>query len=162
MIIAFSITLTKLENSKFYPLTRERAVGLALSFSGDGARQVRIAVMADEEDEELGIAVVLATVELRCAQNGDWVVQYISHPAQSSQLTESVIPVAADFESYVRQISSRGLARTIEPVSAELLEKEGLVPLAVLDLRPENPAPLVPLTANIKLLKALGGATPRT
>ncbi|NHZ44593.1 hypothetical protein [Massilia aquatica] len=162
MITIFDITLNHLKTSTFYPLTRESVVELARSFTRDVAQEVRIAVTADEDDEELGIAVVLATVELSCTKDAEWVVQYISHPAQSSQLTESVTPVAMDFESYVRRNSGRCLVRTIEPVSAEQLEKEGLGPLAVLDLRPENTAPLVPLKADVTLLKVPSGATHST
>jgi hypothetical protein len=161
-MITYTIPLAQLKHSKLYPLTRKAVVDFASSLSEDMANDVRIVVTTDDQDDELGLAFELATVELGCSLEGEWVLQYVSHPAQSSHLTEAVAPVAKDFESYVRLSQSIGWTQTIEPVCADDLEKEGLGPLAVLDLRPENPVPLVPLRADITFLQVPSGATHST
>lgn len=158
MIAVHTITLTQLKTSKFYPLTRERAVDLAQVLSNAKEGDVRLAITADDHDEELRIALMLATVELGWGEDGDLVLHYVSHPTQSLQITQAIIPVAKDFEAYVVRSRDKSARMTIEPVSAEELEEEGLGPLAVLDLRPENPAPLVPTRADKRFLQVTNGA----
>lgn len=110
-------------------------------------------VTTDHEDE--GLPIEIATVELNSALNGNWYLQYVSHPGQSSGLTTSIAPSTDDFVAYLRMRRLVGLPRTLNPICAQDLDDEGLGPLAMLDLRCGSPVPVVPSKAGLRQLVAL-------
>lgn len=147
------IPLEQLSAVAELPLTRERVFNLARSARGDAAGEVHIVVTVDLED---GPAIEVATVEVNTAPDGDWWLQYVSHPSQSWGLTALIAPCYSDYFAFLQLREALSLPYPLlPPFCAQDLEDEGLGPLAILNLRPRNPAPVVPTTADLNQLVAL-------
>lgn len=141
-------------------LTREFVIDLARKVRGESSGEVHIFVVAYNEDDEGPVEI--AIVELNCSPAGIWRLQYVSHPAQSHDLTGAIIPRSEDFSAFVcaRGLSEHPLLQT--PICAQTLESEGLGPLASLNLRLANPVPLVPTMCDLaQLMSHVGMVAPR-
>lgn len=150
-ILRIPITRLVVPDAKLW--TRESVIDLVRHAIREPASEVRIDVTIHSDDD--GPAIELATIELNSAPDGSWWLQYVSHPAQSCGLTASIIPTVTDFAafSYARKLMR--LQHALTPIYAQDLEDEGLGPLAALDLRLCNPAPVVPSKANLDQLLGL-------
>lgn len=147
------IPLAHLVASGAHPLTREGVIDLSRCTNEGMAREVYIVVTVGHEDD--GLAIEIATVELNSAPDGGWRLQYVSHPAQSGGLTASIVPCASDFVAFIRVHEMMRMPRALTPLCAQELEDKGLGPLAALNLRCGNSAPVVPSKAALDKLVAL-------
>lgn len=152
------IPLARLLASDAYPLTRDRVFRLARGTVEGAAREVHLVVTVDHEDE--GLPIELVNVELKIAPNGEWCLQYVSHPAQSCGLTALIAPCSSDFVAFLQVREDAQLPHPLTTLCAQDLEDEGLGPLAMLNLRPGNPAPVVPSTSDLNQLVALAERMP--
>lgn len=152
------IPMAQLAGPDAQPLTRGSVIDLVRRTVNKPAREVRIEVTVDHDDG--GPAIVLATIELNSAPDGNWWLQFVSHPAQSCGLTASIAPCTSDFVAFTRARKMMRLPHALTFVCAPELEDEGLGPLAVLNLRLRNPAPVLPSKANIDQLAALTNIEP--
>lgn len=137
------------------PLTRDSVISIARCSGGEPSNEVRIVVVIDCDDEEPAAGIEVASVELRLTPDGDWHLQYISHPLQSGGLTAAITPCKCDFTAYIEMRQKINSSCVLAPLCAEALEDEGLGPLASFNLRPDNPAPLVPSKMDLVLLEDL-------
>lgn len=156
--ITLQVPLMHLESIGVLPMTRDSVIEFARRTIMGPAREVHIAVTADHEYD--GLVIELATVELNAAPDGCWRLQYVSHPAQSSGLTKSISPCESDIDSFIQAREIMRPPQALIPFCAEELEAEGLGPLAVLSLRLDNPAPVVPTRADLDRLVALANLPP--
>lgn len=147
------IPLAHLLASGSLPLTRESVIAIARDASSGIARQVYVVVTIDHEDD--GLPIEIATIELNSALNGNWYLQYVSHPGQSSGLTTSIAPSTDDLVAYLHMRQLAGLPRALNPLCAQDLDGEELGPLAMLNLRCGSPVPVVPSKADLRQLVAL-------
>lgn len=155
MLIIHRISQKQLVTTGASPLTRESVIGIARRINDGLAGVVRIIVTADYDDDELGGDIEIATIELIAARNGDWSLQYVSHPLQSAGLTKAISPCSSDFFAFIQMHKMIGLPQMLTPLCARELVDEGLGPLASLNLRTGNSAPLVPSMADLAQLMAL-------
>jgi len=149
------IPLAHLQASESLPLTREIVFAIARDTCSGTAHQVHIVVTVNHEDD--GLPIEIATIELNSIPNGNWYLQYVSHPGQGSGLTTSIAPSMDDFVAYLRMRQLVGLPRALSPLCAQDLDEEGLGPLAMLDLRCGSPVPVVPSKPDLHQLVALTG-----
>lgn len=140
------------------PLTRERVIGIAHRLSVEAPREVHIVLTVEHDDD--WPAIEIASVELNSTPDGGWRLQYVSHPAQSSGLTASIHPCTSDFVAFLQARQTTQMPQTLTPLCADELDDEGLGPLAALNLRLENPAPVVPSQTDLDLLLALSRLAP--
>jgi|GEM_PF-5041910 len=152
------IPLARLLASDSLPLTRESVIDIVREIPNETTREVYIVVTIDHEDD--GLPIEVATVELTSELDGNWRLQYVSHPAQSRGLTASIAPLADDLVDYLRVHRLSRLPRTLSPLCAQDLADEGLGPLAMLDLRCGNHAPVVPSKSDLAQLVALASLKP--
>lgn len=154
MLNIFRFTLSQLEHMNALPLTRDGAISVARCFAREPDVEFRLIVTVDCERNDGNADIEIATIELNRAPTGDWALQYISHPLQSDGLTGMVYPIRRDFSAYVQRRKKQGLSGASIVVSATQLEREGLGPLASLNLRTGCSAPVVPSEAYVSLLVA--------
>ncbi|MFM0654214.1 hypothetical protein [Paraburkholderia sediminicola] len=104
----------------------------------------------DYDDERIELAVI----ELRRQSHGDWVLQYLSEQGSATGITGGLFPEDADFVAYMCEcrISAQQVLR---PFSAEALRADGLGPVDRLNLRPDNPAPVVPMDVDLARFRVL-------
>lgn len=148
------IPLARLLASDAYPLTRDRVIRLARGTLKEATREVHLVVTVDQ-DVDGGLPIELANVELNIAPDGEWCLQYVSHPAQSCGLTALIAPCSSDFVAFLQVREDAQLPHPLTPLCAQDLEDEGLGPLAMLNLRPGNPRPVVPSKADLAQVVAL-------
>ncbi len=142
------------------PLTRESVISFATHVASEAMAEVRIVlVIAHDEDESIG-DIDIATVEVHRAPDGHWSLQYVSHPLQSWGLTASICACSADFVAYLKRCKVDDRSEMLSPMSAHWCEHEGLGPLALLDLRSCNLAPLVPSDADVAAMSVLTSGPP--
>lgn len=103
-----SIPLAHLLASDAPLLTRGRVFHLARCTREGAAREVHIVVTVDHEDD--GLPIELATVELNTAPDGEWWLQYVSHPAQSCGLTALIEPCSSDFVAFLQGCAATAFA----------------------------------------------------
>ncbi len=152
-IDTYTIPLTRFNLSSACPLTRASVIELARSRMRSSAGAVRLVIVSDDEDTEHRLPVELATVEVVCSHSSACTLQYVSHPAESLELTSSILLSAADLEFYIRERKRRGLDAAPKPICAQHLEREGLHPQAILNLRLDNPTPVVATFADVAYLQ---------
>ncbi len=140
------------------PLTRESVIDLVRDIPEETTREVHIVVTIDHEHD--GLPIEVATIELRSELDGNWCLQYVSHPTQSCGLTASIAPRTDDLVAYARMHRLSRLPSTLSPLCAQDLEDEGVGPLAMLDLRCGNHAPVVPSKSDLGQLVALASLKP--
>lgn len=98
----------------------------------------------DYDDERIELAVI----ELRRQSRGDWVLQYLSEQGSTTGITGGLFPDDADLFAYLCEcrISAQQM---LGPFSAEALRADGLGPVDRLNLRPDNPAPVLPMDVDL-------------
>jgi hypothetical protein len=156
--IILRVPLTHLVAIDAHPLTRESVIALARRACKGDACEVHIVVTVDHEDD--GLAIEVATVELNSAPDGNWRLQYVSHPAQSGGLTAAIAPSTSDLVAFIQVREVMRLPHILTSLCAADLEDEGLGPLAALNLRFGNLAPVVPSRPNLDQLVALADIEP--
>lgn len=140
------------------PLTRNGVFDLARRTGKGTAKVVYVVVTVPHEDD--GLDLELATIELNSAPRCGWRLQYVSHPARCNGLTARIAPCASDFEAFIQVRKNAGMSRELNPICARDLEDEGLGPLAALNLRCGNSAPVLPSKADLDQLMKLAGLEP--
>lgn len=134
-------------------MTREGAISLA-RHAGEGPfDEAHIVLTAGIEAD--GLDIELATIELARNPDDSWRLQYVSHPEQSCQLTAGIFPCKSDYSEFIRMYLEAARPTPLTPICAQELQDEGLGPLAILDLRPYRPVPVVPHRQDVAALLAL-------
>jgi hypothetical protein len=154
MLTVYRIPLTKLINDAALPLTRDGVISIVSRIIQD-VDEIRIVVTTNYEEKNSDAEIEIATIELNAAPDGKWWLQYISHPLYSGGLTAAIFPSEDDSTGFVQMRKTVEAPRLLTPLCAEEMERENLGPLASLNLRLHNPAPLVPSTAHSRHLSAL-------
>ncbi|WP_044530178.1 hypothetical protein [Herbaspirillum sp. B65] len=98
----------QLESILTLPLTRERIIDYVNQEILDVPHELPLVITELDEDE---LAFEVAAIELNSSRDGNWRLQYLSHPARSQQLTASVIPQVYDFEAFCESQRALGLPR---------------------------------------------------
>ncbi|SDC62568.1 hypothetical protein SAMN05216345_10353 [Cupriavidus sp. YR651] len=136
-----------------FPLTREGAINLARLAGEEPFDEAQIVLTAGIEAD--GLDIELATIELARTPNDSWRLQYVSHPEQSCQLTAGIFPCHSDYSEFIRMYMGDPRPTPLTPICAQELQDEGLGPLAILDLRPHRPVPVVPHQRDVAALLGL-------
>ena len=112
-------------------------------------------MVAVDGDDELGGDIEIATIELASSPQGVWSLQYVSHPAQNRGLTKAIFPCESDFAAFLDKRALTTPCQELTPLCAQELDAMGVGPLASLNLRPDNSAPVVPSKEDLAQLRAL-------
>ena len=155
MLTIYRVPLTELINNDVLPLTREGVILIARRIAQNVTSEIRMVVTTDHEKGNSDAEIELATIELNSAPDGKWWIQYVSHPLCSGGLTAAISPSETDFASFVQMRATVEAPTLLTPLCAEEMEGENLGPLASLNLRLHNPAPLVPSKAHLSQFIAL-------
>lgn len=133
-------------------MTRASLIGLAQELSASDEIALRLAVTSRHLED--GHDIVHAEIELRMGSTGHWCLTYVSHPSSCGGLTEGILLAQRDLEEFA-DARNRAFVEPVVPICADDLEEEGLGPLAMLNLRPENRFPLVPSISDRQQLLSL-------
>lgn len=152
MLTTHRILLTELKTDNVLPLNRDRVIDIATRITQNSVAEIRIVVVENYDEEDSESAVELAAIELNSTPDGKWRLQYVSHPLQSNGLTAAIVPSESDFAAFVRMRDKIMNVPLLTPHSAAELEEEDLGPLASLNLRLDNGAPLVPSKVHVSQL----------
>jgi hypothetical protein len=140
-----------------FPNTRSNAIALAAQAAQSGTSEIHILAVADAAEGHG--PVELARVELTRHVGGNWLLQYVSHPAQSLELTREVSAAYEDFTWRARGRVVAGWTPIAQVYSSDELEAQGVLPCARLDLRAWNAYPVVSTGSEVDGLRRAVGLT---